>query len=68
MRLMVCAGRMVGALAHAQQPDTAQQCVLLKKAIEANDAQARRGGSAQQMERLREERRRIRQRQSELGC
>jgi hypothetical protein len=76
------APRSMGAPTAAAGPDPAQQqaqaqaeaaaherqCASARERIRSAEDSARRGGSAQAMDRLREERRRSEQKLSELGC
>ena len=68
----------VGATTAAAGPDPSQQageaaarerrCAAVREQIRSAEDSARRGGSAQTMDRMREDRRRHEQKLSELGC
>jgi hypothetical protein len=54
--------------AQAEAEKRARDCASVRNQLRSSDDAARRGGSAQTMDRLREDRRRYEQRLSELGC
>jgi hypothetical protein len=54
--------------AQADAEQHAKECASVRNQLRGADDAARRGGSAQTMDRLREDRRRYEQRLSELGC
>jgi pyruvate/2-oxoglutarate dehydrogenase complex dihydrolipoamide acyltransferase (E2) component len=54
--------------AQADAAARAKECASVRNRLRSSDDAARRGGSAQSMDRLREDRRRYDERLSELGC
>lgn len=62
------AGAQVPAPVDYEAADRKRQCKLLDRQLKNNESAARQGGSGPTMDWLREEKRRIKDEQEELGC